>query len=214
MPALSREQRLFLERATLRYHEHLSEAAEWLAGRGLEMEHASSNVLGVVRDPLPGHEHLAGRLSIPYITDAGPVHMVFRCLQDHSCKGDPNPQHAKYRFRKGAEERLYGVQSIDWAEEWIVLVEGQMDVLTWTQIGIPAVGLAGGKKWQDHWRNVFEDFSRVYCVTDGDSTGDKMWDRVSAELGTAIRVKMPDGEDTNSMYVKRGKDYLLGMIKK
>jgi hypothetical protein len=29
-----------------------------------------------------------------------------------------------------------------------------------------------------------------------------------------VRMRMPDGEDSNSMYLKYGKEYLLGRIKK
>jgi DNA primase len=212
MAQLSKEQRRYLEKATLQYAKHLDEAAEWLEVRGLDLEFARSNALGVVRDPLPGHEHLVGRLAIPYLTDVGPVNVSFRCLQDHDCKAQEN--HSKYMYKKGSGTNLYGVQTASWADEWIVATEGEIDALTWHQIGVPALGISGVKKWEDHWANVFEDFSRVYLAEDGDDAGKWLWDKMSSELNNVIRMKMPNGEDSNSVFVKYGKDRLLGMIRK
>ena len=212
MPALSKEQRRYLERATLTYAENLDDATGWLAGRGLDLEAARSRGLGVVRDPLPGHENMAGRLAIPYLTDVGPVNMNFRCIQDHNCKEVPH--HKKYLKRKGSPTNLYGVQSASWAEEWIVVTEGEIDALIWQQIGVPAIGVPGAEMWQPHWVNVFEDFSRVYLAEDGDDAGKDLWIAMSENLTNVIRMRMPDGEDTNSMFLKSGEQYLLDRIKK
>lgn len=213
MPGLSKEQRKYLERATLQYAEHLDDAAEWLEGRGLSLEFARSSGLGVVRNPLPGHERMEGRLALPYMTDAGPVAMTFRCLESHNCK-EITGFHEKYDKRKGTETRLYGVQALDWADEWCVVTEGEIDALIWQQIGVPAVGIPGAENWKEHWVNVFEDFSRVHLAEDGDKAGKDLWISMSENLINVIRMKMPDGEDSNSMYLKAGKDYLLGRIKK
>lgn len=212
MAGLSKEQRKYLERATLQYASHLDDAAEWLEGRGLDLEFARSKGLGVVRDALPGHEHVSGYLAFPYLTDRGPVAMTFRCLQAHACKEVPG--HSKMGKRKGTETRLYGVQSLEEATDWCVLTEGEIDALTWQQMGVPAVGVPGAEVWEEHWVNVFEDFSRVYLAEDGDNAGKDLWVNSSEHLTNMIRMKMPDGEDSNSMYLKAGKDYLLGRIKK
>lgn len=209
MGALSKEQRRFLERATLQYASHLDEAQGVLEARGLEMGLARSSALGVVRDPLPGHEHHTGKLVIPYLTDAGPVNLTFRCLRDHGHEG-----HGKYVREKGLPGNLYNVQAIAYAEEWIVVTEGELDALIMKQIGIPALAVPGVEHWKEHWPNVFEDFSRVYLFEDGDSAGEKLWNKMSYELSNVIRVKMPDGEDVNSMFVKSGAEYLINRIKK
>lgn len=212
MAALSKEQRRYLERATLNYAENLDDAAGWLAGRGLDLEFARSKGLGVVVEALPGHEPAVGRLAIPYLTDVGPVAIAFRCIQDHNCKEIPH--HSKYWKRKGTEVRLYGVQAASWAEEWMVVTEGEIDALTWQQIGVPAIGVAGAEVWKEHYANVFEDFSRVYLAEDGDDAGKDLWIAMSENLTNVIRMRMPDGEDTNSMFLKSGEQYLLDRIKK
>lgn len=213
---LSKEQRQYLERAWETYAPHLGDAAGWLEARGVDLEHARSRGLGVVRDPLPGHEPAEGYLAIPYLTNAGPVNINFRCIQDHNCKEIPN--HSKYWRRKGSGVNLYGVQSVAWADDWIVVTEGEIDALIWQQIGVPALGVPGAENWKDYWANLLEDFSRVYLAEDGDKAGKDLWIAMSEHIDQGntmvVRMRMPDGEDTNSMYLKYGKDYLLGRIKK
>ena len=213
---LSKEQRQYLERAWATYSPHLGDAAEWLAGRGLGLEFAASRGLGVVRNPLPGHEPAAGYLAIPYLTKAGPVNFEFRCIQDHNCKEIPN--HTKYWRRKGSPTNIYGVLSVNQASDWIVCTEGAIDALTWQQIGVPALGVPGAENWKEHWANLLEDFSRVYLAEDGDNAGKDLWIAMSEHIDQSntmvVRMRMPDGEDSNSMYLKHGKDYLLGRIKK
>lgn len=216
MAKLSKEQRQYLERAWETYSPHLGDAEEWLAGRGLGLEFAASRGLGVVANPLPGHEPAAGYLAIPYLTSAGPVNFEFRCIQNHNCKEIPN--HTRYFRRKGSGVNIYGVQSVAWATDWLVVTEGAIDALTWQQIGVPALGVPGAENWKDYWGNLLEDFSRVYLAEDGDNAGKDLWIAMSEHIDQSntmvVRMRMPDGEDSNSMYLKHGKDYLLGRIKK
>lgn len=216
MARLSKEQRQYLERAWETYAPHLGGAEEWLAGRGIELEHARSRGLGVVTNPLPGHEPAEGYLAIPYLTRSGPVNFNFRCIQDHNCKELPG--HSKYWRRKGSGVNVYGVMSIAQADDWIVVTEGEIDALTWQQIGVPALAIPGAENWKDYWANLLEDFSRVYLAEDGDNAGKDLWIAMSEHVDQSntmvVRMRMPDGEDSNSMYLKAGKDYLLGRIRK
>lgn len=159
---------------------------------------------------------MAGYLAIPYLTRIGPVNFSFRCIQNHNCKEVPN--HRKYLKRKGSSVNLYGVMSIAQAEDWIVVTEGEIDALTWQRIGVPALGVPGAENWEEHWANLLEDFSRVYLAEDGDNAGKDLWIAMSEHIDQSntmvVRMRMPDGEDSNSMYLKQGKEYLLGRIKK
>lgn len=209
MPMLSVPQKRSLERATLQYMKHLDEALVYLEARGIAEEVARSVALGVVRNPIPGHEHLVGRLAIPYLTDHGPVNMNFRCIQNHRCK---DVGHQKYMTWSGLESNLYSVQSIHGADDWIAVTEGELDALTLNLIGVPAVGISGANKWEDRWNNVFEDFTRIYVFQDGDDAGKKFGDVLVREVG-ALRIALPPGEDVNSMYLKHGADSLTSRIR-
>lgn len=206
MQALSREQRLSLEQAQKEYSSHVEEAEELLAVRGIDLEAARSAGLGVVRNPIPQHRHLTGRLSIPYITRAGVVNFTFRRL------GEGNSP--KYMKAEGFEANLYGVESLKKADDWIAICEGELDALTLHICGIPALGIPGAKNWKPHWNRIFADFSRVYVFADGDTAGNELKDRALHQLGTSgVHVKMPEGEDVNSLYVQYGPQVLWSGIK-
>ena len=225
MGSLSKEQRKFLETTAAQYAENLPAAAEWLEGRGIDLEHAAYEGLGVVTDPPALHEGYRGRLSIPYVTDYGVVNMSFRCLQDHKCKDavlyerDGKPVHCiKYIKTEGAESNLYGVRAFSDAREWIGVCEGELDSLILRQIGIPAVSNPGAKNWKEWWPNVFEDFSRLYVFSDADTAGDGMYSLFKSNLSSSgvqvIKVRLPQGEDVNSTYQKYGAESILKRIKK
>lgn len=212
MPPLSKEQKRFLETTASRYADHLDLAADWLEARGIDLDHARYEGLGVVVDPPALHESYAGRLSIPYITDHGPVKMTFRCLKDHDCK---EAGHGKYLKEKNAGSGLYGVRSFEDATDWIGITEGELDSLVLRQIGIPAVAIPGASNWEDHWKNVFEDLSRVYVFSDGDDAGDKLYDKLRDKLKMPVlKVRLPRGEDVNSTYLKYGAQAIVDRIKK
>lgn len=209
MAMLSSVQRRSLERATLQYMDHLPEAEEYLAGRGIELEVARSVGLGVVRDPIPGHDGLEGRLAIPYLTPSGPVNMNFRCMLDHNCK---EHGHQKYMTWSGLETTLWGVQFLAQAEDYIAVAEGEIDALSSNIAGVPCVGISGAEKWKDHWNNVFEDFTRVYVWQEGDEAGKRFGDMLVREVG-AIRLALPAKEDVNSTLVGVGGEALRSRIR-
>lgn len=212
MSAQSKEQLRLLNDTASQYAEHLDEAADWLTGRGIDLEHASYEGLGVVRNPPAVHQLYEGRLSIPYITKYGVVSMAFRCLESHSCKDEG---HGKYLKMAKQEATLYGVRSFVDAVDWIGVTEGELDSLILRQIGIPAVAVPGSTNWQAHWANVFEDLSRIYVFADADTAGEGMYKKLRDMLSLpVIKVRLPKGEDVNSTFLKYGAQAILDRIKK
>lgn len=221
-----------LESALSRYNPHIDLAADYLGSRKIDLEYARQSGLGVVseEDELTRlSPALRGRLAIPYMTPAGPRQMSFRCIQDHDCKG----VHAKYLPFPGMSEgedkgtkRLYFVLAFQTAGATICLTEGELDALTLNMLGIPAMGVPGATNWQPHWNAIFEDFSSVLVFRDGDvekvrddkvipPASDKFVSTVVRNLGSKVRViRLPDGEDVNSVYVKHGYESLIKHMRK
>ena len=84
---LSRSQMESLQTAAERYHESLDQRLlSYLAARGIDQDAATGHRLGLVVDPVVGHEAYRGMLSIPYVTPEGVVALKFRCAEVHSCK--------------------------------------------------------------------------------------------------------------------------------
>ena len=100
---LSNSQRQFLLRATQQYASQIDKAKEYLLTRQLSVEEARTFHLGVVVDPLPGHEQFTGRLAIPYITPSGVVDIRFRAMHGE----DP-----KYMGMAGAETTMFNLSLI------------------------------------------------------------------------------------------------------
>lgn len=208
----SKEQRNFLEEATMQYMDAIDQALPYLDKRGIGEDLARLNGLGVVAVPLQGHEKFRNRLAIPYLTKAGPVNMKFRCLQDHNCKEISG--HAKYLSYDGLKASLFGVMSYEDAGNFICITEGELDALILQSIGLPAMGVPGAKHWQKHWNEVFRDFSKVYIFSDGDEPGQQFAGTVQVNMPeTAINLPMPNGMDVTDVFVKYGSASLLDTIK-
>ena len=211
MQTLSAEQRRFFEQAASTYQTDLSgdtAAREYLAKRGLSSA-LDTFRLGVVRRPLPGHEGYAGRLAIPYLTPAGVVNIRFRCLRDHDHAAEHCP---KYLSLPDAGTNLFNVLDLKKDAPCAVVTEGELDAMSWSLAGIPAVGSPGVDAWQKYWgRTSLRDFDVVYGAGDGDKAGAKFNSLLAREI-KARPLRFPPGEDSNSLYAKGGADALRCLI--
>lgn len=211
MKMLSTEQRSFLEEATLSYMEGVGEILPYLERRGIGEALARQSALGLVADPMMGHEGYKGRLAIPYLTQAGPVNMKFRCIQDHNCKEIQG--HGKYISSHGLGTNLYGVLSYESAGNFMCITEGEFDKLILEQIGLPSMGVPGASNWKPYWTQVFNDFSRVYIFSDGDKAGQEFAERVMSQLDQAVNIPMPHGMDVTDVFMEYGQEFLTDKIK-
>ena len=176
-------------------------AQSYLTSRGFSAETAKHWQLGYVLDPLPGHERMKGRLAIPYLTPAGPVHIKFRCIQDHVCD---EHGHKKYDSEAGHPTRMFGVQSFQADSTFICLTEGELDTIAAGVAGLPSVAIPGVKTWKPHMRYCFEGYDEVIVLQDGDSAGSKLGDSVMRDVHTVRIVQMPEGSDVNQYLVDHG----------
>lgn len=210
----SDEQKKSLELAVMQYAEDVDKALPYLEKRGIGKAIAHSRLLGYVETPtIPEHRNGRGRLAIPYITQAGPVGITFRCIEDHKCS--EIPKHGKYTNPPVQEQKMYGVNSIFSDSLDLHVMEGQINEITATElVGIPSIGIPGAKSWKPWWTHILSDFRRVYVWTDGDEAGEQFGRKVQKEMGSkAVVIPFPAGEDMNSMYMKFGKAHILEMMK-
>jgi 5S rRNA maturation endonuclease (ribonuclease M5) len=202
---LSHAQKQSLDKAAKAYAQDIHLAAEYLESRGLSLEDAKNAFLGVVNNPLPGHEQFRGRLAIPYITPTGVVDIRFRAL---------GPQEPKYLGLPGAKTRMFNTNSILTAIDRIAICEGEIDALTLSyKVGIPAVGVPGANAWKPHYKRLLQDFDTIYVFSDGDQAGQDFARHLARELNGIVNLTMPEGEDVNSMYLANGKEYFLEKVR-
>ena len=197
---LSSSQRQFLLQATQRYAGKIELATEYLSNRSLSVEEASIFHLGVVEDPLPGHEPYKGRLSIPYITPSGVVDIRFRALHNE----DP-----KYMGLVGAKTTMFNTQACFVADKYICVTEGEFDcILMSVKTMHPTIGIPGANNWKPHYVKILDDFDIVIVLADGDAAGLEFGKKISRELSNVNIISMPEGEDVNSMITKVGSEWI------
>jgi DNA primase len=205
------EQRLSFAQAASQYQRDLAVhtgVQAYLKSRGFTEQVAQQFRLGVVTSPLVGHERYRGRLAIPYCTPAGVVNFRFRCLEQHSCS---EAGHGKYLGLEGLETNLYNVADLKKQGDAVAVCEGELDAITLSMSGIPAVAVPGATNWKKHYRLCLEDFTRVYAFGDADDAGKSLNKRL-IESVRAIPVRLPRGEDCNSLYMKGGADALRRLL--
>lgn len=201
---LSASQKTSLAKAVTTYKANIGIAEEYLAKRGLSLTDADTVHLGVVVDPLPGHEAYVGRLAIPYLTPTGVVDIRFRAMHN---------EEPKYMGLPGTSTRLYNVVALQQATDFIAVCEGEIDAITLHyKCGIPAVGVPGAQAWKKHYTRILQDFEKVYVFADGDQPGSDFAKNLARELNTIITINMPDGEDVNSTYLNLGHEYFTQKV--
>ena len=187
-------------RATQQYAGHINQAEQYLLTRQLSVEEAKLFHLGVVVDPLPGHEAFAGRIAIPYITPSGVVDIRFRAI---------NNEEPKYMGMIGAKTTMFNTQACFVATKYICVTEGEFDSIMMSVKTVhPTVGIPGANNWKPHYGRILDDFDMVIVLADGDNAGAEFGKKIVRELPNANVIPMPDGEDANSVIIKLGKEWL------
>lgn len=198
-------------RAAEQYHASLagSPAEAYLEQRGI-LDGAKQFMLGYVAEPAPGHEdRLKHHLSIPYITEAGVVGFKFRRIDG----GDP-----KYMIPTGQKHHLYNVGAILNAVREVLIVEGEIDAISATLAGHPAVAVAGVNAWKPYFSRCFDGIGRVIIATDNDvkedgsNPGQDLARRLQDAIPQAIRVSLPPDSDINSIICNQGAQALTELI--
>lgn len=169
--------------------------------------------LGFVADPLPGHEPYRGMLAIPYIRraetgDWSVVSIRYRCLEQHEHQG-----HGKYNTTPGDRPRLFNTFALMSSHDTIAVCEGELDAVTTTVCGVPAVGVPGVQAWRPHFTEAFLGYETVWILADGDDPGRMFARSLSGMLPNARIVGFPDGSDVSDFVMANGAGTLLERLR-
>lgn len=166
---------------------------------------AASFLLGTVTNPIPGHEHAVGCLSIPYLTKSGVVGVKFRRVDG----GSP-----KYLWATGQKIGMFNVPDLFMETETISICEGEIDTIVLSGLcNIPAVGVAGVSQWKPWFPIMFEGYKKVLIFADNDvkedgrNPGMELGLRIKEDLNNATIIHLPENEDVNDVYLKHGADW-------
>jgi DNA primase len=207
-----------LEQQIVKYHSQVGEAAAYLTSRGINAQAIEKFQLGYTGNT--DNYSTRNRLAIPYLTPAGPWHVKYRCISTHDCKTE---KCKKYTYEGGQQQHMFNASVLLDAER-VVLVEGELDAVSVSQCGVPAVAYPGAQTFRanKHWRYCFDSCDEIIIVADGDPPDDKglgVGEREANEVARSLRdsvpgdvhvIVLPDGEDSNSFINEHGyEEYLL-----
>lgn len=103
----------------------------------------------------------------------------------------------KFKQEKEAEPCLFGQDHISASTMDIVICEGEIDCLTWDQLGYSAVSIPGGVNNMDWIENDYEflkQFKTIYISMDMDKAGRDAVQKISVRLGKwrCYDLKLPE----------------------
>lgn len=207
---LSESQKKFYLEAAKQYSTARSGSPveDYLAGRGISPDATTNFGLGYVADPLPGHEHFAGWLAIPYLrrsADGTPsvVSIRFRCIENHD-----HEHHGKYMTMAGDQPWLYNTSALSEKSDFVAVAEGELDTVAAAQCGIPTIGVPGVETWQPYFDRLLEGYQTVYVFGDGDDPGRVFANKVARRLDNGRPLLFTDGHDVNSFVLQEGSEAL------
>ena len=195
-----------MEKASRKYHDDLTDdAVSYLVQRGISEEAIERFRLGVVADPLPGHEKYQGKLCIPYLTTYGPVTLRFRRLD-----GDEG---SKYLTLPGDTPRIYNPQALQRGTRGICITEGELDCIVAEMCGLPTIGFPGATSWNRVWLRLLEGYTQVMLLQDDDDAGRDMAEKlgkVLPNLRPVVMTKPPEADkgDVTTFFLHHGAEAL------
>jgi len=201
---LTESARRLLQETVTRHQTNVDQVAEYLSRRGITKEAATIFHLGYVTHDNPSDTEYAGRISIPYLTPAGPVDIRYRAV------GEDSP---KYLSRPGAGTKLFNVKDLLVDSPVLYVCEGEIDAITASAMcGLPTVGVPGANSWQPHFKLLMQDYQRVLVLCDGDEAGRQFGKTVCKEVDAAVAISMPAGMDVNDVYLQGGREAVLKQV--
>lgn len=107
----------------------------------------------------------------------------------------------------GCAPALFGWQAVNSDAREIIITEGEIDAMTWYQIGFPAVSVpwgAGNDDWIDFEWEHLEQFDRIYLHYDDDKDGQTNVIKVARRLGMfrCFIIRIPDYKDANEALMR------------
>lgn len=129
----------------------------------------------------------------------------------------------KFRLEKDAELIFYGLDDVK-DSDWCVIVEGEIDKLSFAEAGIMEVlsvpnGASNSDKanleYLDNCIEYFANKKKVILATDNDSAGTSLRDELARRIGydVCFKVNFNGFKDANELLVAKGIDSIKELIR-
>ena len=115
-----------------------------------------------------------------------------------------------FRWRHGDKPHLYGLDRLDLAVDYVILVEGESDTQTLWYRGYNALGVPGAGGWREQRdASVVEGFATVYLIREPDSGGDLLVESLAeSKIADQIRVvSLAPFKDPSEMWLDSPEEF-------
>lgn len=173
-------------------------AVKWFTGRMIKQD--VLNAMGVVsvKEWMPQFEKEVECIAFPYKKDGKVVNVKYRGSQK------------SFKVVSGAELILWNIDIVKTNSE-IVIVEGEMDLLSYLCVGIKNVvsvpaGASSNSDYLNGYMDWFNHVTKIYLAVDNDPKGYELRNELERRFGTerCAIVNFKDCKDANEYLLKYG----------
>ena len=184
-------------------------AVKWFEGRGISQFTLRQMKISEGKEWMPQDKKEMNTIQFNYFTDGKLVNIKYRTGSKH------------FKLYKDAELILYNLDAIKDVES-VIIVEGEMDCLSFYEAGIRNVvsvpnGASTGRnnlQYLDNCIDYFEGINEIIIATDGDQPGVNLRNELAARLGIekCFKVNFKECKDANEYLQKYGKEGLIDVL--
>jgi|19_taG_2_1085344.scaffolds.fasta_scaffold01880_10 twinkle protein len=164
---------------------------------------------GSVMEWLTVERGLSVESVIEYQVSANGNEVVFPSLIDEElvfCKFRSILDKKKMRVQSGSQACLFGWQAIPKGDRTVIICEGEIDALSWWDLGFPAMSVpngAQGHSWVEFEYERLERFDKIYIAFDTDGPGREGALALANRLGLerCLLVDTEEFEDANDIVI-------------
>jgi twinkle protein len=205
--AMTKPEKIEYKKPTWKNSTNLSEkAVKWFEDRGIKQEVLTEMKISEGPEWMPQTQKETNTVQFNYFRDGELINIKYR-------DGAKN-----FKMVQGAELIFYNLDAIKGQNE-IIIVEGEIDCLSFIQAGIKNVisvpnGATLSRQNLSYFENCLDYFPngiKVYLALDNDAPGIALRDELARRIGTenCLKVNFIDCKDANESLVKHGPQSLI-----
>jgi len=180
-------------------------ALQFFTKRGIGQQVLKDFGVYSTKEYMPQFQNEVNVIAFPFYYDGKLINIKFR---------GPNKS---FKLVSGAELILMNIDAL--REKEVIIVEGEMDMLTFMQVGVKNVmsvpnGANNNLEYLDNYIHLFDAVETVYVATDVDAPGLKLRDEIVRRVGSdkCKIIAFKECKDANEYFLKYGKDELLKLL--
>lgn len=173
-------------------------AVKWFTGRMIKQDVLNAMGIVSVKEWMPQFQKEVECIAFPYKKDGAVVNVKYRGAQK------------SFKVVSGAELILWNIDVVKSNNE-IVIVEGEMDLLSYLCVGVKNVvsvpaGASSNSDYLNGYMDWFNHITKIYLAVDNDPKGYELRNELERRFGTerCAVVNFKDCKDANEYLLKYG----------